>query len=51
MDITSPKHLKQIRSLQGKLNAIRKYIYQLSYAPFSHFLKKETKFVWDEKYK
>lgn len=47
-----PKKLKQLRNLARKGNVIRIFIFQLSnkYAPFSHFLKKQIKFVYDEKY-
>ena len=43
------KNLKQIRSLQGKIQAIRRFIFQLidKIASISHFLKKEFEFKWD----
>eukprot|EP01018_Ginkgo_biloba_P014826 Gb_24854 [translate_table: standard] len=44
-----PKNLKQLRSLQGKIQAIRRFISQLAdkCRPFSHLLKKDTVFHWN----
>ena len=50
--ISPPINIKQLRSLQGKIQAIRRFIYQLTdkIAPMSHFLKKEVEFRWDIRY-
>ena len=47
-----PTNLKQLRSLQGKIQAIRRFICQLTdkIAPMSHLLKKDVEFKWDDKY-
>ena len=44
--MSSPMNLKQLRSLQGKIQAVRKFICQLTdkIAPMSHLLKKEVEF-------
>lgn len=46
------KNLKQLRSIQGKINSTRRFIYQLGdkCKPFTHFIKKDVKFIWDNKY-
>ena len=46
-----PKNLKQLRSVQGKINSVRRFIYQLVHKcrPFTYFLKKDVKFLWDNK--
>ena len=51
VSMPSPKNLKQLRSLQGKINSIRRFISQIGdkCRPFTHFIKKDIKFVWDEK--
>ena len=51
MKMCPPTNLKQLRSLKGKIQAIRRFIYQLSdkIAPMSHLLKKEVEFKWDVK--
>eukprot|EP01018_Ginkgo_biloba_P020209 Gb_20467 [translate_table: standard] len=45
-----PKNLKQLRSLQGKIQAIRRFISQLvdKCHPFTHLLKKDTVFHWSD---
>jgi len=44
-----PTNLKQLRSLQGKIQAVRRFICQLidKIAPMSHLIKKEVVFKWD----
>ncbi|PKU82315.1 putative mitochondrial protein [Dendrobium catenatum] len=51
LDMPPPKSLPQLRSLQGRLAYIRRFISNLSgrYQPFSVIAKKDTKFVWDQK--
>ncbi|PKU75427.1 putative mitochondrial protein [Dendrobium catenatum] len=51
LDMPSPKSLTQLRSLQGRLAYIRRFISNLygRCQPFSVLAKKDTKFVWDEK--
>ena len=50
--MSPPTNLKQLGSLQGKIQAIRRFICQLidKIAPMSHFLKKDVEFNWDDKY-
>eukprot|EP01018_Ginkgo_biloba_P023038 Gb_17942 [translate_table: standard] len=45
-----PRNLKQLRSVQGKIQAIRRFISQLAdkCQPFTHLLKKDTVFHWNE---
>lgn len=52
ISMPSPKNLKQLRSIQGKINSIRRFISQLGdkCRPFTHLPKKDVKIVWDEKY-
>jgi len=42
-------NLKKLRSLQGKIQAFRRFICQLTdkIDPMSHLLKKEVEFKWD----
>ncbi|KAI0513357.1 hypothetical protein KFK09_009374 [Dendrobium nobile] len=51
LNMPSPKSLTQLRSLQGRLAYIRRFISNLSgrCQPFSVLAKKDAKFVWDEK--
>jgi len=44
----SPSNIKQLQSLQGKLQAIRRFILQLSdkCKPFTKLLKKGVVFHW-----
>ena len=51
IEMSSPTNLKQLRSLQGKIQAIRILICQLTdkIAPISHLLKKDDEFKWDSK--
>ncbi|PKU65643.1 putative mitochondrial protein [Dendrobium catenatum] len=51
LDMPSPKSLTQLRSLQGRLAYIRRFISNLygRCQPFSVLAKKDTKFVWHEK--
>lgn len=46
-----PKNISQLRSLQGKLQPICRFIAQLADKchPFQHFLHKNIKFKWDDK--
>jgi len=52
IEISPPMDLKQLRSLQGKIQAIRRFICQLidKIASMSHLLKKEVEFKWDVKF-
>ena len=45
-----PQELKELKSLQGKLAYIRRFISNLSgcIQPFSKLMKKGAPFVWDE---
>jgi hypothetical protein len=45
-----PKNLKELKSLQGKLAYIRRFISNLSgrIQPFSKLMKKGAPFIWDE---
>ena len=49
VEMSPPTNLKKIRSLQGNIQAIRRFICQLidKIAPMSHFHKKEVEFKWD----
>ncbi|KAI0519707.1 hypothetical protein KFK09_007166 [Dendrobium nobile] len=51
LNMPPPKSLTQLRSLQGKLAYIRRFISNLSgrCQPFSVLAKKNAKFIWDEK--
>ena len=42
-------NLNQLRSLQGKIQAVRRFICQLidKITPMSHFVKNEVEFKWD----
>lgn len=44
-----PQTLRQLRSLQGKLQSVRRFISQLAdkCMPFAHLLKKDETFKWD----
>lgn len=46
-----PNNLKQLRSLQGKINSVRRFISQLGdkCRPFTHLLNKDVKFIGDDK--
>ncbi|CAM9000520.1 unnamed protein product [Rhodiola kirilowii] len=46
-----PKSLKELRGLQGRLAYIRRFISNLTgrCQPFSHLIKKDAPFVWDDK--
>ena len=50
-EMAPPTNLKQLRSLQGKIQAIRRFICQLTdkIAPMSHLLKKDVEFKWNDK--
>ena len=50
LDMSPPQDLKELRSLQGKLAYIRRFISNLSgrIQPFSSLMKKGAPFVWDE---
>nr|MCH9869417.1 reverse transcriptase-like protein [Serratia marcescens] len=50
-EMPPPTNLRQLRALQGKLAYIRRFIANLSRKcqPFSHLMKKNTPFIWDEK--
>jgi hypothetical protein len=48
LDMPAPQDLKELRTLQGKLAYIRRFISNLSgrIQPFSHLVKKGAPFVW-----
>ena len=50
MNMPPPSNLKELKSLQGKLAHIRRFISNLSgcIQPFSRLMKKGAPFVWDE---
>ncbi|KAI0512212.1 hypothetical protein KFK09_012850 [Dendrobium nobile] len=50
MEMPPPKSLRQLRSLQGQLAFIRRFISNLSgrCQPFSKLMKKDVRFKWDE---
>jgi len=50
MEMSPPKNLSQLRSLQGKLQSIRRFISQLADKchPFTHLLHKNVPFKWDD---
>jgi len=52
MSMPLPHNVKTLRSLQGKIQAIRRFIAQLSYKckPFNELLKKDIQFKWSESY-
>ncbi|PIN07494.1 DNA-directed DNA polymerase, partial [Handroanthus impetiginosus] len=47
----APRNLKELRSLQGNLAFIRRFISNLAgrCQPFNHLMKKDTPFTWDKK--
>ena len=49
MDMLPLKILKQLHTLQGKLQLVRIFISQLvdKFQPFTHLLKKDKSFKWD----
>jgi len=51
MEMPSPANLKQLCSLQGRLQSIHRFISQLvdKCHPFQHLLHKGEPFKWDEK--
>ena len=51
IEMAPSTNLKQLRSLQGKIQAIRGFICQLTdkIATMSHLLKKDVEFKWDDK--
>ncbi|XP_074314028.1 uncharacterized protein LOC141649233 [Silene latifolia] len=52
-EMPEPKTLKELRGLQGRLAYIRRFISNLAgrCQPFSHLMKKDAPFQWDEKCK
>ncbi|CAM8988403.1 unnamed protein product [Rhodiola kirilowii] len=50
-EMPDPKSLKELRGLQGRLAYIRRFISNLAgrCQPFSHLMKKDAPFVWDDK--
>ncbi|XP_020081405.1 uncharacterized protein LOC109705053 [Ananas comosus] len=50
MELPPPKNLKQLRSFQGRLAYIRRFISNLSgrIKPFSKLVKKDAPFIWDD---
>ncbi|GLU16821.1 hypothetical protein SLE2022_332350 [Rubroshorea leprosula] len=50
VDMPPPKNLRELKSLQGKLTYIRRFISNLAGRchPFSKLMKKDAPFVWDE---
>lgn len=51
VDLPPPNNLKKLISLQGKLQAVKRFITQLLDITFlfSHLLNKGEKFIWDER--
>ncbi|XP_074304433.1 uncharacterized protein LOC141639153 [Silene latifolia] len=52
-EMPEPKTLKELRGLQGRLAYIQRFISNLAgrCQPFSHLMKKDAPFQWDEKCK
>ncbi|CAM8911138.1 unnamed protein product [Rhodiola kirilowii] len=50
-EMPEPKSLKELRGLQGRLAYIRRFISNLAgrCQPFSHLMKKDAPFIWDDK--
>ncbi|CAM8987939.1 unnamed protein product [Rhodiola kirilowii] len=50
-EMPEPKSLKELRGLQGRLAYIRRFISNLAgrCQPFSHLMKKDAPFAWDDK--
>ena len=50
-EMPEPRNLKELRGLQGRLAYIRRFISNLAgrCQPFSHLMKKDTTFQWDDK--
>ena len=50
MDMPPPKNIIQMRSLQGRLQSIRRFISQLAdrAQPFNKNLHKGVKYIWNE---
>ncbi|CAM8911187.1 unnamed protein product [Rhodiola kirilowii] len=50
-EMPEPKSLKELRGLQGRLAYVRRFISNLAgrCQPFSHLMKKDAPFVWDDK--
>ncbi|CAM8927661.1 unnamed protein product [Rhodiola kirilowii] len=50
-EMPEPKSMKELRGLQGRLAYIRRFISNLAgrCQPFSHLMKKDAPFVWDDK--
>ena len=48
IDMPPPTNLKELRSLQGRIQSIRRFISNLAMRcePFNHLLRKEVKFEW-----
>lgn len=51
MEMESPKNINQLRSLQGRIQSIKRFISQLAdwCHPFTHLLHKNVPFKWDNK--
>lgn len=49
IEMPPPKNINQLRSLQGRLQSIRRFISQLADKshPFNHLLHKNVSFKWD----
>lgn len=52
MEMASPKNISQLRSLQGRLQSIRRFVAQLvdKCQPFTHLLHKHVNIKWDHQY-
>ena len=52
MDMPPPKNISQLRSLQGHLQSIRRFISQLAHKaqPFNRNLHKGSTHIWNEKF-
>ena len=49
-DMPEPRNLQELRSLQGRLAFIRRFVSILAgrCQPFNRLMKKDVPFVWDE---
>jgi hypothetical protein len=50
LKMSEPRNIHELKSLQGKLAYIRRFISNLAgrCQPFTHLMKKDTSFYWDE---
>ena len=50
LKMPEPRDIHELKSLQGRLAYLRRFISNLArkYQPFSHLMKKDTPFEWDQ---